>query len=256
MKREIWKKGYCGIFAAVVCMALLGCNNLITPPVEAYPPGQGKIALSITTVSTVARSIIPEMSLPLVRVELIPAADSGIEPIVTEFEGDTGGEIALPPGVWTVKLYGYIDAGQPPVATGTAGNVEVFSGKTAHLTVTITPEPITTEFTGTGYLRLEIKTTLTDVNTVTVTANKDGKAYAINAPSTTALEPGYYFVTTQVTRSSGAIVAYEKIVWIYPAYTAYWIITVNAEDFYLKDGNLKLNIVFDPHDPPARGARR
>jgi hypothetical protein len=190
------------------------------------------------------------MSLPLVRVELIPAADSGIEPIVTEFEGDTGGEIALPPGGWTVKLYGYIDAGQPPVAAGTAGNVEVFSGKTTHVTVTMTPEPITTEFTGTGYLHLEIKTALTDVDSVTVTAIKDGKAYAINAPSTTALESGYYFVTTQVTRSSGAIAAYEEIVWIYPEHTAYWIITVNAEDFYLKDGNLKLNILFNPDNPP------
>jgi hypothetical protein len=252
LRRENMKQkhvGYCSIFAAVVVLlTVIGCNNPVTTPsAETYPPGQGKIVVSV---SSAERTLIPELKFSHIRVELIPTA-AGIEPVITQFEGD-GGEIALLPGVWTVKLYGYIDTNQPPIATGTVEDIEIVAGRTTWLTVSMAPEPITSKFIGEGYLSLNIKTPPDiDIDAVTITAASKNETVTITDTSTpTVLKPGYYLLSVDLKTVSGARAVFTEIAWIYPSISTIWTLEVQAEDFAVEEGQISINMLFNPEDNP------
>jgi hypothetical protein len=257
------KRDCCIILAAALVFlpALAGCDNSMTSPAESfpaetYPEGQGKIVLSVEDGSEVSadRTVYPELTSVLHRVEIIYGEDSGQKPVITDFEGDTK-EISLFPGRVLVKVFRYFDLTQPPVAAGTE-DVEIHADRTTHVTIPLILLPITADFTGEGYVSVELTTTFPkeELSSWQVSLSRDDGEYAYalsEEANPISVKSGYYLANARLTDIFGKTAIYTESVWVLPKKTTLWELQASNLDFFSKEGKATINLIFDPDNPPV-----
>jgi len=239
----------------IALIGLTGCEDFSLSDLGLTADSKSYVTLMVSVSGE--RTIKPLDLMPSIyRAEFISIGNSEIEIESIVFEGDSK-KIELLPGTYTLNLYGYLNAEQPPIAYGSR-EVTIITGVNTIAVVELELEPLTGDFYGTGIFEWDFSFTMQQnkINSADIVISRNGTIIenidisSLNK-SQLSLDTGYYSVTSVFKSTDGKKSVNYETLWIYPDLISTWNLTISNDMFFDDDGSVTINWSLNPDNPPV-----